>query len=240
MKQTISKLMRLSILSIVVAISNITYAADSTLAQQLKIQYPNLDFKNIQPTEIKTLYSATLDDQTIYLDATGQYIIFGSIIRLKDQKNLTQELNLNKPTINWSNLPLNDAIKTIKGNGKRQLAIFSDPSCPYCKRLEAELNQLNDVTIYTFLFPIRQESIVPSKRVWCSVNPSYAWHQLINQNILPRAESNCAQPIERNLILGRKLGVDGTPGVIFPNGIKRMGVLTKQDIEKIWQMGEAK
>ncbi|GAB3053528.1 DsbC family protein [Acinetobacter apis] len=208
-----------------------TYAADSTLAQQLKTQYPNLDFKNIQPTEVKQLYSATLDDQIVYLDPTGQYVILGSMIRLKDQKNLTKALSMSINKIDWSSLPLNDAIQTVKGNGQRKIAVFSDPYCPYCKRLEAELAQLSDVTIYTFIFPIRQQSIAPAQRVWCSANKAYAWNRLITQGILPQANANCSHPIDRNLTLGRKLGIDGTPGIIFSNGMKSMGYMSKQDIE---------
>jgi len=128
-----------------------------------------------------------------------------------------------------------DAVTSIRGNGQRQLAIFSDPNCPYCKTLEGNLAKLNNVTIYTFIYPIKTQSIIPAKQVWCSANREYAWKNLLQNGIQPSAAANCETPIERNLALGKKLGLHGTPAIIFSNGYKVMGAYPAEEIEKIWK-----
>ncbi len=130
-----------------------TFADVTSLKVKLQQQYPALKIENLQKTEIPGLHSATVEDQVVYLDESVQYLRTGSMIRLKDQKNLTRDLILQQNQVDWKSLPLKNAIKTVRGTGKRQLAVFSDPNCPYCKRLEAELAKLTDVTIYTFITP---------------------------------------------------------------------------------------
>lgn len=205
-----------------------------TLKSNLNKNYPDIQVTNIQATEMTGLYSANLDNQIIYLDENAEHMFIGSMVRLKDQKNLTKDLVLKQNSIDWQKLPLQDAIKTVKGNGKRQLAIFSDPNCPYCKQLEAELDKLDDVTIYTFIYALKPQSIAVSKQVWCDANPSYAWKNLLQKNVQPKAKT-CANPIDRNLALGRKLGVNGTPTLIFSNGLKMVGGRSAEDIQMIWK-----
>ncbi len=205
-----------------------------TLKSNLNKNYPDIQVTNIQATEMTGLYSANLDNQIIYLDENAEHMFIGSMVRLKDQKNLTKDLVLKQNSIDWQKLPLQDAIKTVKGNGKRQLAIFSDPNCPYCKQLEAELDKLNDVTIYTFIYALKPQSIAVSKQVWCDANPSYAWKNLLQKNVQPKAKT-CANPIDRNQALGRKLGVNGTPTLIFSNGLKMVGGRSAEDIQMIWK-----
>ena len=222
-------------LSISSIICSATFANVDTVKAKLSQQYPNLKISNIQSTEMQGLYSATLDNQIVYVNEDVQHLFAGSMIRLKDQKNLTKDLAQQQNTVDFKALPLNDAVKTVRGNGKRQLAIFSDPNCPYCKVLEGNLAQLNDVTIYTFIYPIKTQSIIPSKQVWCSSNKEFAWKNLIQKGVKPTAPANCETPIERNLELGQKLGLHGTPAIIFSNGYKVMGAYPATEIEKIWQ-----
>ena len=148
-------LKRIALFSLLSCASAMIFANVETLKNNLNQQYPNIHVSNIQATEMTGLYSANLDNQIIYLDENAQHMFIGSMVRLKDQKNLTKDLVLKQNSIDWKQLPLKDAIKTVKGNGKQQLAIFSDPNCPYCKKLEAELDKLNDVTIYTFIYPLK-------------------------------------------------------------------------------------
>lgn len=209
-------------------LSQVSEADVQTLSQQMQRQYPNLNLQQIQTTPVANIYSALLDGQVVYLDDSGQYLFSGNLLRLKDQKNLTQEQT-------WTNLPFQDAIQIVKGSGQHQLAVFSDPNCPYCKNLERELAQLDDVTIYLFIYPLKPESRQLAKQLWCSPNRSYAWQRLMLQGILPTATTECEQPIERNLKLGQRLGFDGTPSLIFSNGIKNIGVLSKNQIQQFWQ-----
>ncbi|WP_109441711.1 DsbC family protein [Acinetobacter haemolyticus] len=227
-------LKKIGIFSLLSCVSMMSLANIETLKSNLNKNYPNIQVTNIQTTEMTGLYSASLDNQIIYLDENAEHMFIGSMVRLKDQKNLTKDLVLKQNSVDWQQLPLQDAIKTVKGNGKRQLAIFSDPNCPYCKQLEAELDKLNDVTIYTFIYPLKPQSIAVSKQVWCEANPSYAWKNLLQKNVQPKAKT-CANPIDRNLTLGRKLGVNGTPTLIFSNGLKMVGGRSAEDIQMIWK-----
>ncbi|ENW07334.1 DsbC family protein [Acinetobacter beijerinckii] len=225
---------KVGIFSILSFISALSFANVETVKSNLNQNYPNIQVTNIQKTEMAGLYSANLDKQIIYLDENAQYMFVGSMVRMKDQKNLTKDLVLKQNSIDWKKLPFKDAIKTVKGNGKRELAIFSDPNCPYCKKLETELDKLNDVTIYTFIYPLKQQSIAVSKQIWCDANQAYAWKNLLEKNIQPKAKT-CANPIERNLELGRKLDVTGTPTLIFANGLKMVGGRSAEDIQAIWK-----
>ncbi|EPF94583.1 thiol:disulfide interchange protein [Acinetobacter gyllenbergii] len=227
-------LKKIGMFSLLGCISALSFANVDSLKNNLNQQYPNIEVSNIQPTEMKGLYSASLDNQIIYLDESAQHMFVGSMVRLKDQKNLTKDLVIQQNSIDWKQLPLKDAIKTVKGNGKRQLAVFSDPNCSYCKKLEAELDKLTDVTIYTFIYALKPQSIAVSKSVWCDANPAYAWKNLLQKNVQPK-EKSCANPIDRNLELGRKLAVDATPTLIFSNGLKMVGGRSAEEIQIIWK-----
>ena len=227
-------LKRIALFSLLSCTSAMIFANVETLKSNLNQQYPNIHLSNIQATEMTGLYSANLNNQIIYLDENAQHMFIGSMVRLKDQKNLTKDLVLKQNSIDWKQLPLKDAIKTVKGNGKQQLAIFSDPNCPYCKKLEAELDKLNDVTIYTFIYPLKAQSIAVSKSIWCDPNQAYAWKNLLQKNVQPK-EKTCTNPIDRNLELGKKLAIEGTPTLIFGNGLKMVGGRNAEDIRMIWK-----
>ena len=216
-------------------ISSLSLANVDTVKSNLSKQHPKLNIENIQATDMKGIYSGSMDGQVVYLGEDAQHILVGSMYRLSDQKNLTQDLVLKQNSIDWKKLPLQDAVKSVRGNGKRQIAIFSDPNCPYCKQLEAELSKLNDVTIYTFIYPIKTQSIAVSKQVFCEKDPAVAWSNLISKGLQPTSNKTCANPVERNLSLGKSLGLTGTPAIIFSNGFKVMGSHPAQDIEKMWK-----
>lgn len=216
-------------------LSTASFANVDSVKYKLSQNYPNIKIENLKATEMTGLYSGSLDKQVVYVNEEAQHLFFGSMIRLRDQHNLTKDLVLSQNSIDFKKLPLQDAIKTVRGTGKRQLAIFSDPNCPYCKTLEANLSQLKDVTIYTFMYPIKSQSIIPSRQVWCSPNKEYAWKSLIQNAVQPTASADCANPIERNLGLGKTLGLQGTPVIIFSNGFKVTGAYPAEEIEKIWK-----
>ncbi|OTG71371.1 thiol:disulfide interchange protein [Acinetobacter terrae] len=216
-------------------ISSLSLANVDTVKSNLTKQHPKLNIENIQATDMKGIYSGSMDGQVVYVGEDAQHILVGSMYRLSDQKNLTKDLVLKQNSIDWKKLPLQDAVKSVRGNGKRQIAIFSDPNCPYCKQLETELNKLNDVTIYTFIYPIKNQSIAVSKQVFCEKDSALAWSNLISKGIQPSSKKTCANPVERNLSLGKSLGLNGTPAIIFSNGFKVMGSHPAQEIEKMWK-----
>lgn len=221
--------------ALVSVISSLSWADVNTVKTNLNQLHPKLKIENIQTTEMKGIYSGLMDNQVVYMGEDAQHILIGSMFRLNDQKNITKDLVLKQNSIDWKKLPLQDAVKTVRGNGKRQIAVFSDPNCPYCKQLETELNKLNNVTIYTFIYPIKTQSVAISKQIFCESDPALSWSNLIGKGIQPRSTKACANPVERNLNLGKSLGLNGTPTIIFSNGFKTMGAYPALEIEKIWK-----
>jgi thiol:disulfide interchange protein DsbC len=172
------------------------------------------------------LYEVHMDNMVFYTDEKMNYIFSGDIIDAKSMQNLTQ-------MIRWENLPSNAAVKTVRGNGKRMLAVFSDPNCPFCKRFEKDLAKVDDITIYTFLYPILSEdSHDKSKAVWCSADKSKAWSELMLNGTIPSA-AVCDTPIEKNLELGRKYRINGTPTLVFANGQRVPGAISQAQLEKL-------
>ena len=217
------------------ALSQWAMADAASVQRQLEAKYPALQIENIQATEMPGIYSGSVGGQIIYTGEGAEHILVGSMIRLKDQKNLTNALMLAQNQLDWKKLPLKDAVKSVRGTGKRQLAVFSDPNCPYCKQLEVELNKLNDVTLYTFVLPLKPQSVAPSKQLFCEKDPALAWSNLVSKGIQPAGKKSCANPVERNLQLAKSLGLNGTPAIVFSNGTKLMGAYPAQEIEKIWK-----
>lgn len=210
-------------------------ASVETVAQKFAQKYPEMQLTQLAETPIKGLYSANLEGRVVYVSEDAAYIMAGGVmIRLQDQHNLTQDLALAQNKIDWQKLPLADAIKTVQGNGKRQLVVFSDPNCPYCKRLEAELAQLQDVTIYTFIYAVHTRSIAPAQALWCAKDRNQAWHDYISAEKQPKA-AQCDNPILRNIALAQQLGISGTPTLVLANGFKLQGFYSQQEIQEIWQ-----
>ena len=180
------------------------------------------------------LYEVRLDNEILYTDEKMNYIFSGNIIDGKSMQNLTEKRLRDLTAIKWENLPLDAAVKTVRGNGKRMLAIFSDPNCPYCKRFEKELANVDDITIYTFLYPILSEdSHEKSKAVWCSADKSKAWSALMLSGTVPTA-ARCDTPIEKNLEFGRKYRITGTPTLVFANGERVPGAIPQAQLEKLF------
>jgi thiol:disulfide interchange protein DsbC len=159
--------------------------------------------------------------QIIYTDAQGAYIFTGNLIDTRTDRNLTEERMTKLSAIDWSQLPLDLAIKVQRGNGKRAVAMFTDPYCPYCRRLEQTLLQIDDIAVYVFMYPvIRPEAADHSRAVWCSKDRAKAWLELAanERPKIPAASPNCPNPVDKTVELGRALRVNGTPTLFFPNG----------------------
>ncbi len=187
----------------------------------------------VSKTPYLGLYEVRVDNEILYTDEKINYIFSGTIIDGKSMQNLTEKRLRELSAVKWENLPLDAAVKTVRGNGKRMLAIFSDPNCPYCKRFEKDLAKVDDITIYTFLYPIlSQDSIEKSKGVWCSADKSKAWSEMMLNGTVPAA-ARCDTPIDKNLELGRKYRVNGTPTLVFANGERVPGAIPVEQLEKL-------
>jgi thiol:disulfide interchange protein DsbC len=155
-------------------------------------------------------------------------------------QNLTEKRLRELSGVKWGDLPLDAAFKTVRGNGKRTLAVFSDPNCPYCKRFEKDLAKVDDVTIYTFLYPILSpDSHEKAKAIWCSSDKSKAWSDLMLNGKVPAA-AQCDTPIDRNLALGRKFRINGTPTLIFASGERVPGAVSAEQLEKLFAQNAGK
>jgi thiol:disulfide interchange protein DsbC len=169
--------------------------------------------------------------RVVYTDANATYIFLGKIYDSANDRDLTEERLRKLNAIKFDTLPLEQAVKIQRGNGKRVLAMFSDPHCPYCRQFEQTLQKMDDITVYVFMFPvIRPELADHSKAVWCSADRSKAWLDLALNGKPPAASPTCPNPVEKNLDLGHRLGVTATPTLIFANGERISGGLQVADL----------
>jgi thiol:disulfide interchange protein DsbC len=135
--------------------------------------------------------------------------------------------------VKFNELPLDSAIKIVRGNGSRKIALFEDPNCGYCKRFERDLQGVSDITVYVFLYPIlAPDSVDKSKAIWCSVDPGKAWIDAMVRDKLPTTEGKCQAPLSKNLAFGRDKRIHGTPTLIFENGERLPGAISMADLEK--------
>ena len=217
----------------------IAFADEDALREIMKNTYPELPIKSIQKTDYNDLYEVFIGSQIIYTNDTFDFLIVeGRVVDPKTKIDLT-ELRLEELTqVNFEDLPLSDAIKVVKGNGKRKIAIFSDVDCPYCKRLEKrELSNINNITIYTFLYPlaIHPEAKLKSKKLWCANDRSKAWAEYIHNDNLPENSGDCKTPINKILKLGKDLGISSTPTIILSNGKRVPGAIPYEQLEEYLQ-----
>jgi len=189
--------------------------------------------RNITPSPIPGLFEVQINNEIFYTDSTAKYLIQGEMIELATGANLTAKRQEDINRIKWSELPQANSIKIIRGNGSRQIAIFSDPNCGYCKRLERTLQQLDNVTIYNYLIPILSaDSALKSRQIWCAADQIKAWNDWMLSNITPSGKSDCSNPIDRNMAIAKTYGVNGTPTIFFTDGSRFPGAVQLSDIEK--------
>jgi thiol:disulfide interchange protein DsbC len=212
--------------------------AHSQSEQQLKndIQKKlgvNAKVRSVSPAPVTGLYEILVGNEIFYTDSTGKYLIQGEIIELSTGKNITEQRQSDLNRIKWSDLNQANAIKNVRGNGSRQLAIFSDPNCGYCKRLEKSLQQLDNVTIYTYLIPILSpDSAQKAKQIWCSSDPYKAYIDWMVNGVSPSGKTDCSNPLDKNLTTAKNYGITGTPTIFFTDGSRFPGAVQITDIEK--------
>ncbi|MDP2759801.1 MAG: DsbC family protein [Sideroxyarcus sp.] len=205
-----------------------------SLEKRLKDLYPATRIERVQPSEIPAVYEVTMGKNSAYTDATGRYFVFGHLYDMKTQRDLTAERMEEQQRIDFSLLPLGDAIKTVRGKGERVLAVFSDPDCPYCKRLEAELDKLDNVTLYIFPYPLEglhPEAVDKAVAVWCAPDRARAWADLMKTGKVP-AKRDCENSIQRNIQLAQRLGINGTPTMVSADGRMLPGAAPGDRIEQ--------
>ena len=194
---------------------------------------PNAKIKSVSPSPIPGVYEVLVGNEVFYADASSKYLIQGEIIEIATGKNITEQKQADLNRIKWSELNPANALKVVRGNGSRQLAVFSDPNCGYCKRLDKSLQQLDNVTIYTYLIPILSaDSALKSKQIWCSADPQKTYIDWMINGITPSGKSDCTTPLDKNMAFAKTYGVTGTPTLFFTDGSRFPGAVQITDIEK--------
>ena len=195
--------------------------------------------EEVRPSAMPGLWEIRIGNEIRYTDATGNFLIEGDLVDLRTRRNLTEDRLARLNTVDFASLPLKDAIVWKNGNGKRRIAVFADPNCGFCKRFERSLQDVKDITVYTFLIPILGgDSPEKTRAIWCAKDNLGSWQAWMLEGKPPsKAQAGCDESaIERNLALSRKHHVNGTPAIILEDGSRAPGALTAEQLEKRLQV----
>lgn len=225
---------KLLVASLAALIGTSAFANLDAVHKSFAEKYPSTTITSIEETPINGIYEVVLGKNIAYTDVKGDHFIFGSLVRMSDQADLTsiKREELNK--IDFKDLPLEKAITMKKGKGERKIAIFSDPDCPFCKRLEEELQKIDNVTVYIFLNPLKQlhpNAVELSKQIWCSKDRAMAWKDYLLGGLAPKANSTCSNPVNETIQLSQQLGFSGTPTSILEDGTKIIGAKSASELD---------
>ena len=208
------------------------HAGEAEIRQSLQSKFPNIGkLEHIVKTPYSGLYEVVVGDQLVYTDDQGLYLFDGNIIDTKTRTDLSEQRRHQLFAIEFDKLPLDLAVKRVKGNGQRKMAYFTDPNCGFCKKLEKELTHVSNVTLYLFMYPIFPGSDEIVRNVRCSKDPIKAWDEQMLKGNLP-ASASCKVPTDKIIALARKLKVNGTPNLIFADGTQIPGYLPAEELEK--------
>ena len=227
--------LRCTVLALCLAFAGAARADEAAIRKNLTERLPSFPkIDEINKTPIPGLYEVRIGNEVLYADETGSHIIQGSIIETRTRTDLTQARIDKLTAIDFASLPLRDAIVIKQGSGARKLVVFADPNCGYCKRIEKDLLSLKDVSIYTFLLPILgPDSSVKSRDIWCAKDPAKVWRNwMLDGAAIPKSGAECdSAALDRNLKLGQRYKINGTPAVVFEDGSRSPGALPAVQIE---------
>jgi thiol:disulfide interchange protein DsbC len=189
--------------------------------------------ERVTKTDHLGMYEIYASGQILYTDEKVSVVFAGPMLDPKTMRNLTAERMKILSAVKISDLPLDLAVKTVRGNGSRTLVTFEDPNCGYCKKVAQDLAQLKDVTIYTFMYAILSpDSTEKVNQVWCSKDRAKAWNSMMLEGKMPAAKSDCATPVQKVQEIGRKYAITGTPTLIFASGERVPGAISAGEIEQ--------
>jgi thiol:disulfide interchange protein DsbC len=227
----------LTALLLALAIPFAVQAGEAEIRKSIEGSFPGTKISSITKSPLTGVFEVVANGPegplVVYSDDNGSYLMIGELLNVATKRNLTRERMDKLMEVKWDSLPLEDAIKVVRGNGSRMLAVFTDPDCPYCRKAEAEFAKLDNVTVYNFAYPLAMHPDAgrKSKLVWCSKDRAKAWLDLMLKGIVPTGKDDCKNPIEDNLALGAKLRIDGTPAMIFPNGKRIPGYVDAKRLD---------
>lgn len=234
--KSISSIRCLALLAALVTAALPALANEAAIRKSLTTLQPQLPkIDEVRPGPLPGLWEVRFGNQIKYTDATGTYFIDGEIHDLKNQRNLTEERVVAASRIDFNSLPFKDALMWKNGSGKRKIAVFADPNCGYCRRFEQALQEMKDITVYTFVIPILGgDSPEKSRAIACAKDPTatyLAW--MLRGEALPKVPAGCdSAVVERNAALAQKVWVNGTPAVILPDGTRLPGAVGAVELER--------
>ncbi|WP_416547566.1 DsbC family protein [Limnohabitans sp. DCL3] len=210
-------------------------AQEASIRKNLTERLPNLPkIDEVSKTPMNGLFEIRMGNDVMYSDVEGNFLIQGSLIDVKQKRNLTEERMEKLSSIPFDQLPLKTAFTQVRGNGKRKLAVFADPNCGYCKRFEKDLQKLDNVTIYHFLYPILgEDSKTKSKNIWCAKDKAKAWNDWMIHGTTPAAANCDASPVDTIVAFGQKMRITGTPMILFADGTRVPGAVPMAQVEKM-------
>ena len=238
MPRTTHRLARRTAVLLLLAAAGPLFAQEAAIRKALAERIPRLPpIDEVRPSPVPGVFEVRYGGtEILYSDEKGEHIfVGGSLIETRTRTDLTEQRIDKLTAIDFSKLPLKDAIAIRQGTGTRRLVVFADPNCGFCKRFERDLATLKDVTIYTFLMPILgADSNAKARDIWCSRDPARAWRAwMIDGQAAAAAPERCdAAALERNVALGRRHRVNGTPAVVFEDGTRKPGALPAEEVER--------
>ncbi len=210
-------------------------AQEAVIKKNLAERLPQMgQVEEVTRTGMPGVFEVRVGTDLYYTDTQGNYLIHGQMIDTKQQRNLTEERQEKLLAIDFATLPLKDAFTIVRGNGKRKIAVFEDPNCGYCKRFERDLQRVDNVTVYMFLYPILgPDSTDKSRNHWCAKDKGAAWQDWMVRDKAP-GNANCdTAALARNVEFGRKHKITGTPTMLFTDGTRIPGAIAAAQIEKL-------
>ena len=206
---------------------------EARIKAEIKKKLPEAPVESVRKVPYGNLYEVVLQGEIIYTDDKASFVLLGPIVDLKTKENVTEARLRQVNAVKFDALPLENAIKIVRGNGSRKVAMFADPNCGYCKRFERDLLGVSDITVYVFLYPILSpDSVEKSKAVWCSSDPGKVWLDHMTRDKPVPGEGKCTNPVEQNLAYGQSKRINGTPTMFFENGERSPGALPIAEFEK--------
>lgn len=211
------------------------FAQEAAIRKNLAEKFPAFaKIDEVSKTPINGLYEVRVGFNIFYTDEQGNYLLEGQLMDVRARKNLTEERIGKLSAVDFDKLPLKDAFKIVRGDGKRKLAVFEDPNCGYCKQFERDLTNVDNVTVYLFLFPVLgPDSLAKSRNIWCAKDKPKAWNDWMLRNTVPAAAECDISAIKRNREFGQKYNITGTPTLIFADGSRAPGAVGAQEVEKM-------
>lgn len=220
---------------VIMAICGHAMAQEPVIRKNISTRFPSFPaIDEVKKTSAKGIYEVRVGSEIYYSDSSANHFFRGEMLDTKTGINITRERIEKLTAIDFSALPLQDAIIWSHGDGSRKLVVFSDPNCSFCKKFEPELKQLKNVTVYTFAYPILSaDSEQKSRTIWCAKDRARTWEEWMLQGSLPEVDSaSCdAAAVGRNLALGQRLRISGTPTIVFEDGRRGAGMLQLAELE---------